>query len=357
LSIEKVTTLAAEAVKNVTLTGKVVNPEHKAKIDAFLGRAVGLETIAMKEYPPIDWTVEELLPIGFAIFSGGSKMGKTWLCLQLASAVSLGLSFLGNPAHRCKKGEVLLLALQISDRVLHARMEIAGILADNRSLVLHEFPRGELALEAVRRWKELHPHTRLVIIDMLEQVRDRDPDHENSYSVNVQEISRWAQLAEELQITILGTTHDRKMASSDFVTDVMGSVGAVGSAATIWSLKRSRGKADATLHASGWEICDAEFPLVFEASTAWHLLDGTAKERTQSREREEILDVLRQAEEPMSPKDIAAAIDKNPNTTRWLVLQLKKEGYLSLFSRGMYVCANGQTLPTANGQTQEEIAF
>jgi hypothetical protein len=322
---------------------------QKAKIDAVLAKAQGLGKIAMQEFPPIDWTVKNLLPTGFAIFSGGSKLGKTWICLQLASAVSLGMDFLGNGAFPCQKGEVLLLALQIAPRVLHNRMEVAGILGDDRVSVLHAFPRGDDALAAVRRWKELHPATRLVIVDMMEQVRDRDPEHENKYSVNVQEISAWAQLAEELMITILGTTHDRKAASGgDFVSDIMGSVGTVGSAAVLWSIKRNRGKSDATLYASGWEICDQELPMAFEPSTAWRLLEGTVKEHQQSREREEILEMLRQAAKPMAPKDVAAGLQKNPVTVRWLLVQMKKDGIVETRVKGRYSPTNTHIYQPAN---------
>ena len=337
------------AVAIVKLAGDKLDGKDPERINALLCKARGLGEIALTEYPEIDWTVKNVLPTGFTIFSGGSKLGKTWLCLQLASAVSLGLDFLGNADYPCKKGEVLLLALQISDRMLHNRMEIAGILGDNRVSVLHTFPAGDEALSSVRRWKEMHPDTRLVIIDMLEQVRDRDPEHENTYSVNVKEISKWAQLAEELKITIIGTTHDRKAAASgDFVGDIMGSVGSVGSASTLWSLKRSRGKGYATLFASGWEITDHELPLEFDQKTAWRLCVGTADEAKQTRERQEILDLLDQNEEGMSPRDISDALEKNASTVRWLLLQLKKDQLVQNPSKSLYLTTNKQTNKHAN---------
>lgn len=337
------------AVALAKLAGDKLDGKEPEKIDALLGKARGLGNIALAEYPAIDWTVTNLLPTGFTIFSGGSKLGKTWLCLQLASAVSLGMDFLGNADYPCKKGDVLLLALQISDRVLHNRMEVAGILGDDRCSVLHAFPRGDEALSTVRRWKEMHPGTRLVIIDMLEQVRDRDPEHENTYSVNVQEISKWAQLADELKTTIMGTTHDRKaVASGDFVHDIMGSVGSVGSASTLWSLKRARGKGYATLFASGWEIIDQELPLEFDKMTAWRLCEGTVETNKLTRERGEILDLLNEQDEPIGPRDIADALGKAAGQVRWLLSMLKKEGYVQNPSRGLYIITNKQTNKHAN---------
>lgn len=321
-------------------------PDPIAKIDALLAQARGLENIALADYPPIDWTVTNLLPPGFAIFSGGSKLGKTWLCLQLASAVALGLDFLGNNEYPCKKGEVLLLALQISDRILHNRMEIAGILGDDKVHVLHKFPRGDEALTTVRRWKELHPAVCLVIIDMLEQIRDRDPEHENTYSVNVQEISQWAQLADELKITILGTTHDRKALSGDFVNDIMGSVGSSGSAATLWSLKRCRGRADAVLFASGWEIIDHELPLEFDPKTAWTLVLGSVSLAKLTRERQEVINLLNENPEGLSPTDIAEALERKPGSIRWLLLQMKKVQLVQNTPKGLYISSSSSSTTT-----------
>ena len=142
-------------------------------------------------------------------------------------------------------------------------MESAGVPRDDRVTVHHQWPKGQDALDAVREWKRLHPDCLLVVIDMLQQVRLTDPSHEHSYSLNVEEIAGWTQLAQELEIAILATTHNRKAESLDYRSDVMGSVGASGSASSIWALKRSRGKADAVLHTTGWETLDAELPLVF----------------------------------------------------------------------------------------------
>jgi hypothetical protein len=162
-------------------------------------------------------------------------------------------------------------------------METAGIPADNRVKVVTEFPRGPDALEAVRYWVALNPDCKLVIIDVLEQVRDRDALHENSYSENVREIAQWKKLAQDLDIYILGLTHDRKMRADDFVNSLMGSVGAVGSSGVIWSLKRSRGKADAVLYATGWNIRDFDLPLLFGEETGWQLLDGAPQNDSRAR--------------------------------------------------------------------------
>jgi RecA-family ATPase len=106
--------------------------------DAILAEAEGLYEISAKDFPPIRWLVKDLLPEGtFCLLSGRGKMGKTWLALQLASAVFLGLPFLGNGDRPCGRSGVLFLSLQLSSRQIHDRLEAAGILADNRVQVIH----------------------------------------------------------------------------------------------------------------------------------------------------------------------------------------------------------------------------
>jgi hypothetical protein len=334
----------AAAKKDARLFGMLKSGDDTKFAGLFAG-AVGLLEIAKHEYPPMRWVVKDLLPRGaFMLFSGGSKIGKSWLSLQLASAVSLGMPFLGNPDFPTEKGEVLLLSLQLSPRQLHERMAVAGILSDNGVKVLNQFPRGTEAHSVVIQWVRQNPNCRLIIIDMLEQVRDRDAQTENSYVDNCREIAAWTRLAAELDVSIIGLTHDRKLGASDFVNSVLGSVGAVGSSGVVWSLKRSRGKADAVLYATGWDFADRELPLLWAPETAWRLLDGTATEHRQSEERRAVLDVLEESEEPLGAREIATVLEKPSATVRWLLCALKKDGLVSSPARGKYVTnTNKQT--------------
>ena len=143
-------------------------------------------------------------------------------------------------------------------------------------------------------------------------------------------------LAVLVVLTIIGITHDRKMRADDFINSVIGSVGSVGSSGVIWSLKRKRGKADAALYATGWDVRDLDLPLLFDAATGWQLLDGTATEHKQSEERQAILDVLEEAGEPMAPKDIAAALGKKPEAVRYLLMMMKKDGTVESPKKGIY---------------------
>ena len=53
--------------------------------------------------------ISSLLPVGVTLLGAPSKMGKTFLCMQLASAVAKGTKFLG---HTCQKRNVYYIALE-----------------------------------------------------------------------------------------------------------------------------------------------------------------------------------------------------------------------------------------------------
>jgi len=77
---------------------------------------------------------------------------------------------------------------------------------------------------------------------------------------------------------------------------------------------------------------------------------GDAEEYRQSEERRRILQLLERIGEPMGPKDIAEALEKNRSTTRVLLANMKQDGQVEATSRG-YMVAHKQ--PKQHKQTQQ----
>ena len=74
-----------------------------------------------KEFPPIQWTVPDVLPEGLTILAGKPKVGKFWLALDIAFAVAGGGAVLGR---ECDPGAVLYLALEDNERRLQRRLKL-----------------------------------------------------------------------------------------------------------------------------------------------------------------------------------------------------------------------------------------
>jgi hypothetical protein len=102
-------------------------------------------------------------------------------------------------------------------------------------------------------------------------------------------------------------------------------------------LKRDRGRADAYLHVTGREIEEeAELALRWDANLASWTLVGDAEEYRVSQERQDIVRVLTEAGEPMTPKEAAELLDKPPNTVKYLMWKMSKDGQLVTVGRGHY---------------------
>ena len=70
---------------------------------------VGGEELLEMQLPPKEFVIEGLLPKGLAMLVGSTKIGKSFLSLQIAIAITNGEKLWGYPS---KQGSVLYLALE-----------------------------------------------------------------------------------------------------------------------------------------------------------------------------------------------------------------------------------------------------
>ena len=140
------------------------------------------------------------------------------------------------------------------------------------------------------------------------------------------------------------------MGASDPLDEISGSTGLSGGADGVLVLKRDRGRADAYLHVTGREIEEeAELALKWDANLATWTLAGDAEEYRVSQERQDIVRVLVEAGEPMTPKEVAELLDKPPNNVKYLMWRMSKDGQLSTAGKGRYSPTTNPANPlTAN---------
>jgi hypothetical protein len=76
---------------------------------------------------------------------------------------------------------------------------------------------------------------------------------------------------------------------------------------------------------------------------------GDAEEYRISQERQDIVRVLTEAGEPMSPKEVAELLDKPPNNVKYLMWKMSKDGQLAIAGKGRYLPTTNHANPlTAN---------
>ncbi|SMR98657.1 AAA family ATPase [Caldicellulosiruptor bescii] len=110
---------------------QLIGNEVVAKVIEWLGiKQTKAELLSMAELlslelPPVEFLLEGLLPNeGLTILAGREKIGKSWLCLELALSLAAGTGFLGRQTKRPYK--VLYLALEDSKRRLQQRIKQLG---------------------------------------------------------------------------------------------------------------------------------------------------------------------------------------------------------------------------------------
>lgn len=90
-----------------------------------------------KVFPKERWRINNILPKrGFSIVAGISGEGKTWVCLEMAKAISSGKDFLGYSGFNVLKGNVLYLDLEMSESELQRRGRQLGFEDTTNSLFI-----------------------------------------------------------------------------------------------------------------------------------------------------------------------------------------------------------------------------
>lgn len=289
---------------------------------------------------------EEIVPgfiyEGFNLFAGKGKTGKSWYSLDLAIAIAAGGRAFGTIP--VKQGDVLYLALEDTQRRMKKRLlrRLQEAEAPRELFIAHDWPRiGEGCLGGIRKWLDQHPAARLVIVDVLKKVKPKGQVSRGVYDDDFDFVGYLKEIADEYAVALLGVTHTRKAEAVDVFDEVNASSGLTGAADAIVVWRRARGEDTARLSITGRDVEEEkadETAIVLQ----WHKLLGswtilgTAGEVDMSTERGRILNLLRNAPEPLSPHEIAGALEKNAVTTRRLIGMMLEDGEVWRAGRGKY---------------------
>jgi len=242
-------------------------------------------------FPDPEWVVEELLAKGTLVVLGGKqKLGKSWLCLQLAQAVASQGVFLGLEV---KQGPVLYLALEDGAQRLKDRLGKQHAQGDLPIQYRFEFPKlnGPLGIE--RLASEIHDlGALLVVIDTLASAKTGDLDENDAGEMSAL-CNPLRQVAQAEGCTILLVHHHGKGAFGDPGVDLRGSSALAAAADANLGLYKKRNEAVATLMVESRDLPEHDWRLEFDPvdTFCWHLL-GDAREIAASENEEDTLETL-----------------------------------------------------------------
>jgi hypothetical protein len=299
------------------------------------------------ELPPVKFAVDGIAPEGVSILAGKPKIGKGWLVLGLCVAIATGGVALGSV--RVERGEALYMALEDNRRRLQKRHDkiLAGGSAPEGLHIALDWPGlDEGGVEALDAWLSEHPDARLVVVDTLKKLRPRTSGNRSVYDVDYEALEPLLPLADEHNVAIVVVHHTRKLAAADPLDEISGSTGLSGGADGVLVLRRDRGRADAYLYVTGREIEEEqELALKWDANTAGWYIVGDADEYRMNEERATVIRALEEADEPMSPREVADAVGGNYNATRQRLHQMSKKGEVEVVDRGRYTLPNKPNNP------------
>ena len=334
------------------------------------------EEILGLELPEPNWVVPGLLPEGLSILAGNPKLGKSWLSLGIAIATATGGAVLGNI--KVERGDVLYLALEDTTRRLQNRIrKVFGAGAPDgvkpsehaalsRLSLATEWPAMDAGgITKLERWLLEHPNARLVVIDTFQKIRgNANASNSNAYAGDYEAVAGLKLLADRHGLAFLLVHHRKKGLGMDDLESISGSYGLTGAADGIWSLKRERGRADATLFVTGRDVDEQELALKWDAALGSWATMGEASEYRLSQERAEVLTALRAAGRPLTPKELhdERGLGKSHGTLKHLLWEMSKDGQLRNDS-GRYSPADSpaptaatspQTLPTLGDLPEDD---
>lgn len=303
--------------------------------------------LATTTFAPLVYIVPDYIAPGLTILAGRPKAGKSWLALNFALAIATGGKVLGV---QVEIGDVLYLALEDNQRRLQERLDQLMPLGQKPARLHFATECNRLdngGLEAIEAWCASVPNPRCVIVDVFGRVRaDRRRD-ESPYDYDYRTLTPLKGLADRLGIAVLVVHHTSKRQDIDDPLDAVSSTtGLTGAADTILVLaKSSQGP---TLYGRGRDIREIETALRFDmARGLWEAL-GQASEVRRTDERQTILDVLREAGEPLSPTAIAAETAMKYPNVRKLLGKMVKAGEIQKVGRAKYCHPDHYTSPDHN---------
>jgi hypothetical protein len=234
------------------------------------------KTLMSQPIEPLGFTVESILPHGLFILSGSSKIGKSWLALDLCYIVASGGQLWG---YATAQGEVLYLALEDTPKRMRERLsKIAPDYDFNSPGDIHFVHRshklGDGLAEQISAFLDKHPQTKLIVIDTLQYIRNTGKFN-GTYSGDYHDMDALREIIRGRKLTMLLITHNHKSNESDPINKVYGSAGLTGAVDGIFVMEKLR-RTDsiATLTIANRDTESHEFDLRFDKQNCrWQYLE------------------------------------------------------------------------------------
>jgi KaiC/GvpD/RAD55 family RecA-like ATPase len=233
--------------------------------------------ILANEPPPRSWIIPDLIPDkGLTVLLGGSKIGKSWLSLQMAYAVAAGTYALGKIPVEQKN--VLYIDLEESWELVHDRaisLQLQELSGEGRLSICTSYPLNNV--RSLQSYIDQNPETKFVIIDTMQKLLRIE--NLNDYAEVVAKMSPVKELADSYEVSILMLHHTRKGNGADnWTDDGLGSQAIVATADNIIKLGRKRGESRGEINITGRSLLEKNYVVSFDRDCGSWTLEGDKQE-------------------------------------------------------------------------------
>lgn len=290
------------------------------------------------DFPEERWLVPGIIPEGVSMLASPPKTGKSFLFLDLATTISIGGVCM---SQKVDQAPTLLLALEDNPRRIKSRIQRLSSLdpmpLDPRLCsITCEWPTDGERFTELYRFLDDNPDVKVVFIDTFGRFTLSQDN--NDYSEQTRILTGIKNFAEETGVSILLAHHTRKNhEGEDFLNQSVGSIAIAGGVDNVLILTRKRGQADGVLKVTGRDVQEQELAVHFDnQSCRWAVL-GKASDFAESAERREIVNVLKNADGALGPKDVAGILKKNISAVKFLLSKMVSDGQIQRINRGEYI--------------------
>ena len=237
------------------------------------------------DIPPLEFIVENFLPLGLAVLGAPPKSFKSYMCLDMCLCICRGFDFLG---FKTKRSACLYMDLESTRR--RPKNRLNQILKDaeapdNLYIAVKASPMGKGFEEQLRQEIEKHPDIKIVVVDVFKKVRQGAKKGIDPYERDYEDYGAMKSLADSLGIAIILVTHTTKMKHPDDpFNELTGSAGVMGSIDVAMIIKKeSREDETAKLYITGRDLEEQCYEIQFSKQDfRWNKL-GTHKDMEQLR--------------------------------------------------------------------------
>jgi hypothetical protein len=293
-----------------------------------------------RQFEPILWIVDGLLPAGMAVLAGRAKLGKSRLALQLCVSVATGGRFLERSVEH---GACLYVSLEMGERMLQQRLKEMGAPADMPLKFHTEWQPADrggserLLNEIVSgRW-------RVVVMDTLTRFLGGRVDLNDAGQMT--EVLSPLQTEAQLQnVLLIFINHHNKLSLRgetgwDLVADALGSSAISNVSDTLIGFYKDAGQR--VLRIEGREIEPQEMFVAFD--TATYTWQPTKKQYAQHSELGRVWQAVKTLAEnglPAATREVAARTGMAAPNVSVCLKRLLDEGKIRQIAHGIYTVAD-----------------